>query len=54
VILAAKSELVDVAFSYDVPLKEESLGVLIPSRLFLLYKYNLKGFLQQVRQAFRK
>ena len=54
VIIARKSDYVEMVDGVTEISKQESLGLLLPYRLFLLYKYNVKGFLHYWREMRRK
>ncbi len=53
-IIATKGDFVELPPRTTAPVPTESLGALLPPRLFLLYKYNLKSFMHYWRESLRK
>ena len=54
VIIGSKGNYLDVTIGGRGDGEQESLGVLLPYRLFLLLKYNIKGFLHYWKEMKRK
>jgi len=54
VIVATKGDFIELTDGGPAVPSRKSLGMLVPFRLFLLFKYNLGGFMHYGKQARRK
>ncbi len=54
VIIARKGDFVELIEGTPEPRPHKALGFLLPYRLFLLFKFNVKGFVHYLKEAKRK